>query len=64
MKQVNQGSGVMKTASSAAARTDSWSPARQNFAHRVINAGSFAQKSAAAGTNTKTEQTQPQKKQG
>jgi len=34
----------MKSASSAAARTDTWSPARQNFAYRVTTTGSFAQK--------------------
>jgi hypothetical protein len=44
MKQNDQKSPVMKAASSAAARTGSWSPAKQDFAHRVTTSSSMAQK--------------------
>jgi hypothetical protein len=52
MKQHDQKSSVMKSANSAAARTSSWSTAKQDFANRVTTAGSIANK--AGGTNRKS----------
>lgn len=51
MKQYDQKSAVMKSASSAATRTGSWSSAKQDFAHRATTAGSVADK--APRTNAK-----------
>jgi hypothetical protein len=48
MKQSDQKSSVMKLASSAATRTGSWSPAKQDFAHRVTTSGSVANKATNA----------------
>jgi hypothetical protein len=48
MKQ-GEKSSVMKSANSAANRTGRWSPAKQDFAHRVTTSGSFAVKATSFG---------------
>jgi hypothetical protein len=54
MKRDNQGSVVMKSASSAATRTKTWSPAKREFAQRVTSSGSFTQQKSTTATDSKS----------
>jgi hypothetical protein len=51
----HDGSDVMRNATKAAMRTGNWSPAKQEFAHRVTRSGTLvkdqASKKSAAGSS-------------